>query len=251
MRIFISMDNIKSNLKQGKEREVEISGSKPPEQVSESKPPSKPIQSKNSEPSSVSDDDINKNKKSHKKSKKSERLYEEISIPEGLNASIEDDILIVKKDDKEIKRKLTALIDVKVEDSKIIISARRMRRTEKRLFGTFKAHVKNMIKGLIEGFVFKLKIANVHFPMNVSYDKASNSVVVKNFLGEKKDRRIKLVSDVDVKVDGENIEVSSYDIEKAGIAATQIEKGVRVRGKDRRVYQDGIFLVSRPGKEFL
>ena len=185
------------------------------------------------------------------KKNKSEGLHEEISLPEGISAEIADDILIVRKDNKELRRKLIHLIDVKGEGNKIVISAYRTRKTERRLIGTFKAHIKNMIKGLIEGFVFKLKIANVHFPMNVSYDKAKNSLVVKNFLGEKRDRVIKLIDNVDVKVEKDDIIISSHDIEKAGIAATRIEKGVRVRNKDRRVYQDGIFIVEKPGRSYL
>ncbi len=202
---------------------------------------SKGAQSKYREPGSVSD----------KLSKKEKKLYEEIVIPEGFSVEINDDTLIIKKDNKEIKRRLTPLIKIKAEGNKIIISSKRTRRTERRLFGTLNAHIKNMIKGLREDFVFKLQVANVHFPMNVSYDKATNELVVKNFLGEKKDRRISLPEGVDVKVDRDIIIISSYDIERAGQAATKIEKGTKVRNKDRRVYQDGIFIIEKPGRSYL
>ncbi len=203
-----------------------------------------------SKSSSNSGDNKKENKEKHI-SKKDKKLYEEIGIPEGITAEIEDDVLVIKKEGKVLKRKLNALIDIKIEDGKIILSAKRMRRTEKRLFGTFKAHVKNMIKGLTESFVYKLQVANVHFPMNVIYDKENNEIVVKNFLGEKKDRRIKLVDEVDVKVDKEIIEVSCFDIEKAGHSATKIEKGAKVRNKDRRIFQDGIFIIEKPGRVYL
>ncbi|MFH1359056.1 MAG: 50S ribosomal protein L6 [archaeon] len=179
------------------------------------------------------------------------RLYEEIEIPEGIIASIEDDILIIKKEDKELKRKLISLLDIKVEGNKVLLSAKRPRKIERKLFGTFKAHINNMIKGLTEGFTYNLTIANVHFPMNVSFDKGNNEIVVKNFLGEKKDRRIKLLEGVDVKVDKDTIEIKSYDIEKAGDSATRIEKGTKVRNKDRRIYQDGIFITEKPGRVYL
>ncbi len=186
-----------------------------------------------------------------KKKVKDDKLSEEIEVPEGIMVSVDDDKLIMKKENKEIKRGLHALIDVKVEGNKIVLTANRNRRIERKLFGTFKSHINNMIKGLTEGFTYKLQIANVHFPMNVSHDKENNELVVKNFLGEKKDRRIKLVDDVDVKIDNEVIELNSFDIEKAGQTATNIEKGTRVRNKDRRIFQDGIFLVSKPRREFM
>ena len=195
--------------------------------------------------------DLQDTKKDETKKKDKNNLYEEIDFPEGITANVDDDVLIVKKDDKELKRKLGALIDVKIEGNKIVVSAKRSRKTEKKLFGTFKAHIKNMIKGLGEGFNYKLKIANVHFPMNVSYDDNKKELTVKNFLGEKKDRVIKLLEGVNVKVDNEEILIDSYDIERAGQVATKIEKGTRVRNKDRRVFQDGIFIIEKPGRVYL
>ena len=186
-----------------------------------------------------------------KTNKVEKKLYEEFEIPSGITAEVVEEVLIMKKEDKEIRRKIVPLTDVKVEGGKIIISTSRERKTEKRLFGTMRAHVKNMIRGLEEGFNYKLQIANVHFPMNVSIDKNSNEAVVKNFLGEKKDRRIKLVEGVDVKVNNDIIDISCHDIEKAGDVVTRIEKGTRVRNKDRRIFQDGIFLIEKPGRVFL
>lgn len=183
--------------------------------------------------------------------KKEKKLYEEIEIPEGITVNATRNEISMKKDDKELIRKTAPLINVKLDGNKIQISADRIRKNERKLFGTMKAHVNNMIKGLTEGFTYKLQVANVHFPMAVSYDKENNELVVKNFLGEKKDRRIKLVKDIDVKIDKEVIEVTSHDIEKAGQAATNIEKGTKTRNKDRRIYQDGIFITEKPGRVYL
>jgi len=178
-------------------------------------------------------------------------LYQEIEIPEGITADVNDDVLTVKKDDKEIKRKLVSLIDIEVKGNKIIVSAIRSRKLETKLFGTFKAHVNNMIKGLTEGFEYKLRVSNVHFPMNVSFDKNKNLFTIKNFLGEKKDRLIETIPNVDVKIDGDTVIVTGYDIEKAGQVATNIEKGAKVVGKDRRIYQDGVFIIQKPGRVYL
>ena len=185
------------------------------------------------------------------KKKKTNELREEIGIPEGINTELTENKLTMKKEGEELNLEMHPFINARIEKDKIIIGAKRSRRTEKRLFGTMKAHIKNMIKGLTEGFTYKLKIVNVHFPINVSHDKISNELIVKNFLGEKKDRRIKLDKDVSVKIENDTIEVSSFNIEKAGQVATNIEKGTKVRNKDRRVFQDGIFIVEKPGRVYL
>jgi len=177
-------------------------------------------------------------------------IHEEIKIPEGINAVVEDNEMIMKKDNEELRRKLNVLIDVRVEGNKIIIEAKKATKRERKIFGTMKAHFNNMVKGLTEKFRYKLQAVSVHFPMNVSVDKEKNELVVKNFLGEKTDRRIKLVQGVDVKIDKDIIEIESVDIEKAGQCAANIEKGVRVKGKDRRIFQDGVYICSKPGRKF-
>ena len=194
-----------------------------------------------------------KQKMTEKKTKQKNKigLYEELALPDEISVEIKNDFLVMKRDGNELSRKLNNLISFRLEENKLIVSSQRDRRIEKRLFGTFLAHVKNMIEGLINGFKYKLQIANVHFQMNVSYSRENNELVVKNFLGEKKDRRIKLLPNVEVKVDKEIIELKSFDIEKAGQSATNIEKGTKVRNKDRRVYQDGIFIIEKPGRTYL
>ncbi|MBR9705522.1 50S ribosomal protein L6 [Candidatus Pacearchaeota archaeon] len=177
-------------------------------------------------------------------------LREEIEVPEGMSARIEDNVLIIKKDSEELIRKINAKVATKVEGNKIILEAKQATKNKKKMFGTMKAHIKNMITGLSEKFKYKLEVANVHFPMNVSLDKEANILVVKNFLGERKDRRIKLVDGVEVKIDKNVIEIIGSDIEKAGQCAANIEKGTKVRNKDRRIFQDGIFIVDKPRRSF-
>ena len=178
-------------------------------------------------------------------------LRAEIAVPSGIDIRIEKQKIHMKKGDKEIERSLHPFLIVKQEGSSIVITARKNRKTEKRLLGTLEAHIHNMIKGLEKPFIYKLQVVNVHFPMTVSHDKAKNEFVVKNFLGEKNDRRIPLVAGVDIKINKDIIEIESHDIEKAGQAATNIEKGTHVRNKDRRIYQDGIFIIEKPGRSYL
>jgi len=179
------------------------------------------------------------------------KLFEEIEIPKGINAILENEFIIFKKDSNEIKRKINPIINIKIEGNKITIEAKKFTKREKKMFGTTRAHINNMIKGLTENFRYKLQVAAVHFPMTLSHDKATNELVVKNFLGEKKDRRIKLIEGVNVKLNKDLIELDSVDIEKAGQAAANIENGTKVRKRDRRIFQDGIFIIEKPGINYL
>lgn len=179
------------------------------------------------------------------------KLFQEIEIPQGINAFRENEFIILKKDSNEIKRKLNEVIDAKIEGNKITISTKKSTKRERKMFGTTIAHINNMIKGLTKNFKYKLQVASVHFPITLIHDKTTNELVVKNFLGEKKDRRIKLIEGVNVKLNKDTIELDSADIEKAGQAAANIENGTKVRKRDRRIFQDGIFITEKPGVSYL
>ena len=152
---------------------------------------------------------------------------------------------------EEIKRKLNPFVDIKIEGNKIILEIKNTRKIRKKNFGTMKAHVKNMIKGLTEGFIYKLQIAFVHFPMNVNIDKEKNELVIKNFLGEKTERRIKIPEGITVEIKKDIIEVKGADIEKAGQFSANVEKIATPSKKDRRIFQDGIYIIEKPSKSYM
>jgi large subunit ribosomal protein L6 len=179
------------------------------------------------------------------------KLEFEIEVPEGINVSTEGRQLVFGKEGNRIEREVNPAIDIELEGNKIKISTQRDTKRERKIIGTLKAHINNAIKGLEEKFKYTLQIANVHFPMTVEFDKANNEVIVKNFLGEKKDRKIKVIPGVDININKEVIEVESHDIEKAGQVAANLEKGTKVRNRDRRIFQDGIFITNKPGRSFL
>lgn len=82
--------------------------------------------------------------------------------------------------------------------------------------------------------------------MNVALK--GDELSIKNFLGEKVPRVMKIQPDVKVKIDGEKIVVEGIDIEKCGQCAANIEKTTRITNRDRRIFQDGIWITSKPGK---
>jgi len=171
----------------------------------------------------------------------------EIEIPEGVKVSLDGTIVLVSGKNGEVKRELfDPNLEIRTEESKIIISANKRTKREKRKIGTFKAHIKNMIAGATKDHLYKLKICSAHFPMTVTADKGQFSI--KNFLGEKVPRTIKLRQGVDVKIDGDVIEVSSSDKELASQTAANIEQLTRVTNFDLRIFQDGCYIIEKDGK---
>lgn len=181
--------------------------------------------------------------------KMKKNILSEIAIPSEIQVSLNESVVIMKSNGKEIKRKFpeSPKVEMKQEGNKIIIKSDKATKRELKLVNSIIAHIHNMISGLEEEFVYKLEVCNVHFPMVVKVD--GDDIKIKNFLGEKIDRHAKILPNVKVKVSGNNIEVSSPDVEAAGQTAARIEIATKIRNRDRRVFQDGIFITSKPDRK--
>ncbi len=175
-------------------------------------------------------------------------LFQTIEIPEDVEVEIEESILKIKGLEGENSRKFnTNKLIFEKKDGKIIIGSKKATKREKKMMNTITKHIKNMINGIQKKFEYKLKACFSHFPISVVVK--GNELMVKNFLGEKKDRIYKIPNRVYIKVDKDIITVSSHDKELAGQSAADIEKITSIRLKDRRIFQDGIFITNKAGKE--
>lgn len=183
--------------------------------------------------------------------KKAEGLMSEIFIPEGIEAELSSDSIKLKKGQNEIIRKLERDIIMSKEGNKIIITAVKSKKAQRREVKTFVAHLNNMIIGLQSGFEYELEICNVHFPMTVLFDKAKKDIIIKNILGEKYPRTLKVSDKVSIEIKAPKIIVKSYDLEAAGQTAADLEKVTKIRYRDRNKFQDGIFITKKPGKIYL
>ena len=175
-------------------------------------------------------------------------LYQTIKIPEGIEIVINGKEISVNGKEGELKRKFNiGKLEFKKEGDKIIIGHKHSTKTEKKITNTITAHIKNMIKGAQKKFEYKLKICFNHFPITI--DVKENYGIIKNFLGEKIPRRVNFPKGADIKIEKEFITIQSLDKEIAGQAAANFEKSTRVRNKDRRIFQDGIFNTNKAGVE--
>ncbi|RLE47627.1 50S ribosomal protein L6, partial [Candidatus Woesearchaeota archaeon] len=137
-------------------------------------------------------------------------------------------------------------IKLNIKDGSVVLGVVKATKREKKMLKTYVAHVGNLFKGVVNAFHYRLKICSSHFPMNVSVN--NNKLTIKNFLGEKSPRVLDIKAGVDVKVNGDVIDVSSCDKELAGNVASDIELLTKKTGKDVRIFQDGIYIIDKGGK---
>ena len=174
-------------------------------------------------------------------------LFQEIEIPEGVEITLNDGEVAVKGKEGELKRTFNvARIIFEKKDNKIIIGNKKATKTEKKLMNSITAHIKNMILGVQNKFEDKLKICFSHFPFTV--DIQGNVATIKNFLGEKINRKCIIPKDADVKINKQEITVTAINKEIAGQAAANFENATKIRNRDKRVFQDGIYITEKNGK---
>lgn len=174
-------------------------------------------------------------------------MSQEILVPSGISVNLDNRTLTAKKGSDELKKTFNLpSINFEVKGDKVVVSSKKGNKIDfKRIMSSI-AHIKNMFLGLDKKFVFRLEACNVHFPMTLKLD--GGHLVINNFLGEKIPRKARILPNVDVDVKGQKITVSSCSIESAGATATNMEKATKVKNRDRRVFQDGIFITEKPGR---
>lgn len=183
-----------------------------------------------------------------KKVKEKKKIEEKIVLPEGVSASLEGKMLLLKGQKGELKKQFNRpYINIGVKGNDVFFKATRSTKREKKIIGSFVAHLKNMIKGISEGHKYVLKICSGHFPMNVSV--SGEDLIIKNFFGEKIPRVLKLKGSVSVKVEGDQIIVESADKELAGQVSADIEQLTRRTNYDTRIFQDGVYIINKDGKD--
>ena len=177
-----------------------------------------------------------------------QKLAEEIELPSGVTADMPGHFLVIRGPKGEVKRNIRQHnVKLRLESGKIIFETERATKRDKKMLGSLVAHINNMISGSANHHIYILKICAGHFPMTVSV--SDNKLTIKNFIGEKVPRVLRLKEGAAVKVEGGLIYVTSPSKEIAGQVSADIEQLTRRPGFDSRVFQDGLYIISKAGKE--
>ena len=179
---------------------------------------------------------------------KLDHISHSIALPEGASASIDDDVVTISKDGESLSREFRHhRVEIRSAEGGLEVFVNLPRRSDKALAGTWAAHLRNMAKGLDEGFEYRLKAVFSHFPMNLKVE--GKQFTISNLFGEKVPRVAKLPwspAEVEVRVENKtDVVVKGADREKVGQTAANIERACRITKRDRRVFQDGVYIVSK------
>jgi large subunit ribosomal protein L6 len=167
-----------------------------------------------------------------------------VEIPENVQLTLEGRKITVQGPKGKIVKDFThTKLNMVKEGNTLKLSIENPRRTQAALVGTISAHVKNMIKGVTQGWVYKMKIVFVHFPTAVKV--VGKEVHIENFLGERKARIADILGETKITIKQDDIVLEGIDIDDVSQTAANIQTRGKVRKKDLRKFLDGIYVYSR------
>lgn len=171
-----------------------------------------------------------------------------VAMPADVKCEIGLDTIVFEKNGKKIDFKYNPVYVLlnKTKEGIELVSKDKKKRT-KAVVNSTEKHIINAIKGLDKEYTYKLTIVYSHFPITVKVE--GTEVVVSNFLGEKKPRKIRILPGCKVEIKGRDIFVKGNDKYKTGQIAGNIEKVTRVIGRDFRIFDDGCYIVEKAKQE--
>jgi large subunit ribosomal protein L6 len=168
----------------------------------------------------------------------------EFEIPKGFEVAVAGKKVTVKHAGKSMEKTFNCrAIDLSVENGKVIIHAHKLNRKLGSTIKTVAARIKSMFKGLEHEYVYKMEIVYSHFPMNVTLK--GNTMEITNLCGGKSPRKASILPGVKVEIKGKEIIATGNDKEIVSQTCANIENATKLVGRDRRVFQDGIYIVSK------
>ena len=175
-----------------------------------------------------------------------------LEIPEGVTVNIKARTIKVTGPRGELTKDLKH-IDVtfaKVNEKAIKIIVHSGDRKHVATLRTVKSLISNLITGVTKGYKYKMRYVYAHFPINLNVIEVDGQkfVEIRNYLGEKKVRQVKVFDGVTVEQSAaqkDELVLSGNSLEAVSQNAADIQQICRARNKDIRKFLDGIYVSER------
>lgn len=170
-----------------------------------------------------------------------QKFTQELVVPEGVKARLEKNMFHVEGQlGKTYKNFKKIPVDIKIDGNKITITSQGIRKRDYAITNTARAIIKNLCEGVKVGYTIKMKIVYAHFPITVKADK--DKILIDNFQGERSSRVAKVVGNTKVVPKGDDIIITGSVLTDVSQTAANIQLKTKVKGKDHRVFLDGIYI---------
>mmetsp|Transcript_27633 Transcript_27633/g.55247 ORF Transcript_27633/g.55247 Transcript_27633/m.55247 type:complete len:187 (-) Transcript_27633:64-624(-) len=166
-----------------------------------------------------------------------------VDIPEGVTVEVGRRVVKVTGPRGELERSFRHInVDMCLEGSRLRVDMWFGNKKQLATIRTLCSHIDNMITGVTHGFQYKMRFVYAHFPINVILNE--RIVEIRNFLGEKRVRRVPLQPGVEAERSAtvkDELVLTGNDIGAVSLTASNIHGSTLVRNKDIRKFLDGIY----------
>jgi large subunit ribosomal protein L6 len=178
------------------------------------------------------------------------KFEESIEAEKGVEFSVKDKVVTVKGPKGTVSQDFSHAKRLHIEydkaTKKINIFIDFPTNKEAALARTIINLIKNMQLGVLHQYTYKMKLIHAHFPITVEPPKkGSTEILIKSFIGERSPRKTYAVGDVKITANKEEVIIVGCSSMDVGQTAANIQKCARVTDKDKRIFQDGVFVYEK------
>ena len=172
-----------------------------------------------------------------------------VKLPAEVEVSVKARKVTVKGPRGVLRRSFKHLaVDIYKKKNELVVEKWFGIRQELAAVRTVCSHIENMIKGVTKGFRYKMRSVYAHFPINIAISENNTLVEVRNFLGEKYTRQVRMmpgVSCVSSQAQKDELILEGNDIELVSRSAALIQQSTTVKNKDIRKFLDGVYVSEK------
>merc|ERR1712150_140940 len=173
-----------------------------------------------------------------------------MGVPEGVEATVKARTVTVKGARGSLTKAFKHLsVDIyKVDADTIKVEKWFGKKKELAAVRTVCSHIQNMFKGVTKGYEYKMRAVYAHFPISCAITEGGTLIEVRNFLGEKFIRRVRMHEGVVVensKAQKDELIVHGNSIEAVSQSAALIQQSTTVKNKDIRKFLDGLYVSEK------
>merc|ERR1712117_695107 len=173
-----------------------------------------------------------------------------VDVPDGVEASVKARVVTIKGPRGSLSRSFRHLaVDIFMPDAKSITVEKHFgKRKELAAVRTVCSIIQNAITGVMRGYKYKMRAVYAHFPINCAISENGTLVEVRNFLGEKYIRKVRMHDGVvceNSKDQKDELVITGNSIEDVSQSVALIQQSTTVKNKDIRKFLDGLYVSEK------
>jgi len=167
-----------------------------------------------------------------------------IEIPKGVEATFEGGVLTVKGPKGTLTQNIRKVIEVKIENETITVNPLKETIEARALWGTYAALIRNMIKGVTEGYAKVLEVEGVGYRADAQGQKLTLNVGFSHPVVMEVPQGLSAIVEKNV------ITISGFDKHQVGQFAANVRKVKEPEPyKGKGIRYQGEYIIRKQGKK--